>query len=137
MHYLQMSLEKIFKAYKLRNSYGGSVEKILSGHVVVGKLLSAFINSPHIRMESGMNKQVLRSRFAQFNRIAREIERMAPAVDSSGHPENAEYPWKSKDGIMTPCHYEFPNIHLLDSIEMSPFLKMVDLLIRDFDRISL
>lgn len=136
IHYLQMSLEKITKAYRLRDQCT-PMEKILSRHAVIRKMMSSLLNSPHIQVESGMKTQVLRALESRFNQIAREFEKMTPSVDKAKHPMNAEYPWESGDKVFTPCNFDFPNINFSNTSVFPTFLKIVGLAIRDFDRISI
>ena len=136
VHYLQMSLEKIAKAYRMRDQKV-PMEKVLSRHVVIQKLMGALIASRHVQVASGLKAPVLKGLSSQFNQIAREIEKMAPAVDRQKNPVNAEYPWERAGKVVAPCKFDFPNLDLSNSGVWGHFLKIVALAIRDFDRISI
>jgi hypothetical protein len=64
--------------------------------------------------------------------LAREIEKLAPAVDRVGSPENAEYPWQSGENIVVPCQYDYPQLSLLMTAGGRTFLKLVSRAIEEF-----
>jgi hypothetical protein len=112
LHYLQMACEKIAKAYRCRDT-SADLEDLLKRHVGFAKFMGGFLSSPSIKdAYKGRDAQLREiSRFAR--NLAREIEKLAPAVDRAGTPENAEYPWESGDKIVSPCQYSYPRLSLL------------------------
>src|SRR5512145_1086931 len=80
LHYLQMACEKIAKAYRCRGT-SADLEDLLSRHVGFAKFMSGFLASPSIKdAYKGRDAQLREiSRFARS--LAREIEKLAPAVD--------------------------------------------------------
>lgn len=135
LHYLQMACEKIAKAYRCRDTTA-RLEDLLTRHVGFAKFVETFLGSPAIR-------KAYRGRDAQLQQIsrlartlAREIERLAPAVDRTGSPENAEYPWKSEGKVIPPCQYSFPRLSLLTTAGGRSFLKLVSQAIQEFGLVT-
>jgi hypothetical protein len=132
LHYLQMACEKISKAYRCRDT-ASNFEELLKRHVGFTKFIGSFLASPSI-------KEAYRGRDAQLRQIARiarvlarEIEKLAPAVDRAGSPENAEYPWASGDNVVVPCRYGYPRLSLLTTPGGRTLLKLVAQAIREFE----
>jgi len=71
--------------------------------------------------------------FIDARAIAREIEKMAPAVDRTNAPENAEYPWEQAGQITAPCKYTYPGLDLLRLPGGRAFLKLVKKALDDFE----
>jgi len=131
LHYLQMACEKIAKAYRCRDT-SADLEDLLKRHVGFAKFMGSFLASPTI-------KDAYRGRDAQLREVskltrslAREIEKLAPAVDRAGSPENAEYPWEAGDEVITPCEYSYPQLSLLTSPGGRTFLKLLARAIQEF-----
>lgn len=132
LHYLQMACEKIAKAYRCRDK-SADLEDLLKRHVGFAKFISGFLASPGVQ-------EAYRGRGAQLQQLsrvarglAREIEKLAPAVDRAGTPENAEYPWESGDKVVPPCQYGYPRLSLLTTAGGRTLLKLVDKAIGDFE----
>jgi hypothetical protein len=84
-------------------------------------------------------KEAHRGRDAQLRQVAklarslaREIEKLAPAVDRAGAPENAEYPWEAGEEVISPCHYSYPRLSLLLSPGGRTLLKLLARAIQEF-----
>jgi len=92
LHYLQMWLEKLCKAYLWRPE---SAEKDLRArHNVVGKVLPQLVRE-HWRRVGFTQCPDLDA----IRRICREIDLLHPQVDDDGRrPDNVEYPWRKPDG---------------------------------------
>jgi len=69
--------------------------------------------------------------------IAREIEKLAPAIDRTTAPENAEYPWERDERVVSPCHYAFPSLELLRQPGGRAFLNLIERALGGFERLSL
>lgn len=136
LHYLQMACEKIAKAYRCRDTTADFVD-LLKRHVGFTKFMGSFLSSPSIKEAYRGRDAQLReiSRFARG--LAREIEKLAPAVDRAGAPENAEYPWESGDKVTSPCQYSYPRLSLLTSAGGRTLLKLIDKAIQDFESSAL
>lgn len=132
LHYLQMACEKIAKAYRCRDK-SVNLEELLKRHVGFAKFIGSFLASPSM-------KEAYRGRAAQLREVARltralsrEIEKLAPAVDRTASPENAEYPWDSGEEVISPCQYSYPRLSLLTSPGGRILLKLVARAIQEFE----
>ena len=90
LHYLQMACEKIAKAYRCRDT-GTNLEELLKRHVGFAKFIGSFLASPSVKEAYQGRDAQLREVSRLTRALAREIEKLAPAVDRAGSPENAEY----------------------------------------------
>ena len=94
--------------------------------------MGSFLASPSIK-EAYRGRDAQRREVAKLARVlAREIEKLAPAVNRAGSPENAEYPWQSGEDIVAPCQYDYPQLSLLMSAGGRTFLKLVARAIQEF-----
>jgi hypothetical protein len=129
LHYLQMATEKLAKAYRYRDTMDEPF-----GHVVFAKFINGFLLSPAIKSEYRNRDAHLQELRKNARNLAREIEKLAPAVDRTSSPQNAEYPWSQGDDIVTPCQYGYPSLSLLQEPGGRAFLKLVERLMLDFKR---
>jgi hypothetical protein len=136
LHYLQMACEKISKAYMFRDT-DAAEEKLLTQHVVFSKFINAFFGSAEMRNRYAGKQAQLQIISKVANRIAREIEKLAPAVDRLESPSNAEYPWPSNGGVIVPCSYDYPDLSSLQDAGSISFLKIVKEVIVDFDKLTI
>jgi len=98
LHYLQMWLEKLCKAYQLRES-----PQIELTHQVVSKVLPKLIEENWTRVGSKFkpDMKIIRD-------LCREIDLLHPQIDHGGkRPDKAEYPWAGVAGIETPALWRF------------------------------
>ncbi len=112
LHYLQMACEKLAKAYLLRYS-SASEESLRTSHVAFPSFIEAYYASARVRHSYIGRTAQLKSVKRGLRNIAREIEKLAPAVDRKQTPSNAEYPWESHGRVIAPCDYSFPNLSSL------------------------
>ena len=131
LHYLQMACEKLAKAYKLRN-VASDVDEAMTGHVGFEHFINAFLRSPTMRDEFQGQLARHRNLCRDAKLLAREIEKLAPAVDRKQAPENAEYPWEREQTVLTPCTYDYPNLALLSAPGGRAFLKIIERAFRDY-----
>ena len=132
LHYLQMACEKIAKAYRCRDT-AANLEELLTQHVGFTKFMGSFLASPSIK-DAYRGRDAQRREVAKLARVlAREIEKLAPAVDRVTSPENAEYPWESGENVIAPCLYDYPRLSLLTSAGGRTFLKLVARAIEEFE----
>jgi hypothetical protein len=136
LHYLQMTTEKIAKAYRCRDT-GADVESVLYLHVGFAKFMSSFLLSPMIKGEYEGRDAHLQEILKSARSLAREIEKLAPAVDRRSSPENAEYPWSQGDDVVTPCQYGYPSLSLMQGTGGRAFLKILGRALSDFERIRI
>ena len=137
LHYLQMACEKLGKAYRLRNP-SANVDAIVTRHAGFAQFINEFLRSPAVledyEGQSARHKTVCKTSFA----LAREIEKLAPAVDRTHSPENAEYPWERGDWevgagqVLVPCKFDYPSLSLLDTAGGRAFVKLIERAFRDY-----
>src|ERR1035438_10404993 len=131
LHYLQMSCEKIAKAYRFRDTRTAA-EDLASHHVGFTEFLNAFLVSPSVTRRQAKSKQ-----WRSFPAMAREIEKLSPAVDRASHPANSEYPWYDGARLIAPCEYDYPNLAILSHPDGIHFLKVIELAIQEFSTLSI
>ncbi len=102
LHYLQMWLEKLCKAYLWMPEAGN--HELRHKHNVIDKVLPGLINMHwrHIGFERQPNK-------VQIRELCREIDLLHPQVDDDNRrPDNVEYPWVGGSGqIEVPAKWKF------------------------------
>jgi hypothetical protein len=136
LHYLQMACEKLAKAYRFRDT-DTSPSSLLTQHVGFTKFFNSFLLSPLMRERFMGKLEQLRNIQRECNRLAREVEQLAPAIDRGHSPQNAEYPWLDGERVITPCQYEYPNLSLLRAQGGRAFLKWIRLALDGFDDIHI
>ena len=131
-----MACEKIAKAYRLRDTLSFSEEDLYS-HVAFSGFVQNLLKAPEIksRFRGRDAKRLHLERYAR--RLAREIEKLAPAVDRGQTPANAEYPWVEGEAIRVPCQFSFNNLSKLKDRDGLEFLKLIDIAITDYETIRL
>ncbi|MBI4703176.1 MAG: hypothetical protein HY744_18825 [Deltaproteobacteria bacterium] len=101
------------------------------------KFMRALFLSPPIREgyegRTAQLRQVSRSALA----LAREIEKLLPAVDVQVSPENAKYPWANAQAVISPCDHDFSRLSLLRDPGGRTFLKLLRCAVERFDAIGL
>ena len=70
-------------------------------------------------------------------RLSRQIEKLAPAVDREQTPANVEYPWIDGHSVFIPCLYGYTNFSLLTTPGGLEFLRLIKTAITDFSSITL
>lgn len=138
LHYLQMTCEKIAKAYRIRDSYA-DVDEIMKHHIGFVSFINIFARSEALREQFTGRDEQLRQLVRYWSHIARQIERLAPAVDRDQRPDNCEYPWFDGQDVIVPCLYDFPNLDSLSSRDMRghQFMKMLARAIDHYETIFL
>ncbi|HMA94268.1 MAG TPA: hypothetical protein VKP30_16365 [Polyangiaceae bacterium] len=135
LHYLQMATAKLAKAYRLRDTKS-PVDEIVSRHTGFAKLIGPFFLAA-LKAEYRDREAQLRGLIARSRMLAREIEKLAPAIDRATAPENAEYPWERDDDVLAPCSYPFPSLELLRQPGGRAFLNLVERALDGFEQLSL
>jgi hypothetical protein len=110
LHYLQMWLEKLCKAY----IHQANVDALKDTHNVVAKVLPRLIDE-HWRRIGFENPP----RSPEIRAICREVDLLHPAAkDDRRRPENVEYPWPGNSGdIEVPAQSKF-SLAARDFIQM-------------------
>ena len=135
LHYLQMVCEKLAKAYRLRDT-NASLDDLISRHSgfakFVGPYFAAVLKDDYLGKDEQLRGLIRRARA-----IAREIEKLAPAIDRLATPENAEYPWERGDQVTAPCNHAFPSLELLRQPGGRAFLNLVERALKNFETVAL
>ena len=135
LHYLQMACEKLAKAYRCRDE-SMPIADVQSSHIAFSKVVERIVMSPELRSRY-IGKDAQLKEIKRYSRLfARDVERLAPAVDRDAAPQNAEYPWQDALRIIAPCDYSFQLLGQLNTPEGRNFLKLVTTSIKDFSVIS-
>lgn len=134
LHYLQMVCEKLAKAYRLRDTKS-PIDELVSKHSGFSKFVGPFFTA--LKDEYSGKDEQLRGLIQRARTLAREIERLAPAIDRSASPENAEYPWERDGTVTAPCDFGFPSLQLLTQPGGRAFQNLIERALDDFEKIAL
>jgi hypothetical protein len=128
LHYLQMWLEKLCKAYLwLPNVVE---EDLRTRHQVVAAVLPRLI----LRRWRRLNGFAQQPDIDLLRPICREVDLLHPQVDDGGRrPDNVEYPWTSNGRNLVPSEHKFPLVKQLYRHPGSLVLKAAVQLTRDPD----
>jgi len=138
LHFLQMAGEKIAKAFRFRDT-GTGLDALLSEHVALSVFIPSFIRSAPVldryRTRHGDHRGVS-SLAGKLRDLARDIERLAPAVDREQSPRNVEYPWEEGGKVLVPCDYvAFPDLNGFEAGRT--FLRLLEIAIQDFEEVGI
>ncbi|WP_433926598.1 MULTISPECIES: hypothetical protein [Sorangium] len=136
LHYLQMAGEKVAKAYRFRDT-DTDEERLTTEHVAFSRFMQSYLGSPEIKQRYAGKDELLRETVKVARKLAREIEKLAPAVDREISPANAEYPWSDDGRVVVPCEFTYPNLTLLTEPGGRTFLRLLEMAIADFERIRI
>jgi hypothetical protein len=118
----------------------GHRRSLRRGHLAahrLAKFVNAFLRSPTLLAEYQGKLAQHRAICSSASKFAREIEKLAPAVDRATSPENAEYPWLRGKTVLTPCEYLYPALSLLSGPTGTAFLRLVERAFRDYAQIAI
>ena len=106
LHYLQMCCEKICKAYLCWR--GSDPKQLQSSHAYIASVLPQIVRQ-HLARQSRQVQQSAHWVIPAVRRLARQIELLAPSIDSDGSiPSNCEYPWEDAAGrVFVPAEHNF------------------------------
>lgn len=136
LHYLQMASEKVAKAYRFRDTETAE-DRLTTEHVAFSRFIQSYLGSPEIKQRYAGKDEQLREIIKVARKLAREIEKLAPAVDREASPANAEYPWLDDGRVVVPCDFTYPNLTLLMEPGGRTFLRLLEMSIADFERIRI
>jgi hypothetical protein len=104
LHYLQMWLEKLCKAYLWRPETPEGEVAMRTTHQVVAKVLPRLISERWRRIDFEKRPDI-----KLIRDLCREIDLLHPQVHDDGkRPENVEYPWPGSSGtIEIPAQWKF------------------------------
>ncbi|MFI5301730.1 MAG: hypothetical protein ACHREM_26880 [Polyangiales bacterium] len=135
LHYLQMVCEKLAKAYRLRDTKS-PVSELVSKHTGFEKFIGAFFAIALKDEYRGKDAQ-LRGLVKRARALAREIEKLAPAIDRVDAPENVEYPWERDDRVVAPCRHSFPSLELQRDAGGRAFINLIERALDGYERLAL
>jgi hypothetical protein len=133
LHYLQMACEKLAKAYRLVETES-PLEELVSKHTGFDKFVGAFFF--RLKKEYHGKDQQLQALIRRSRTFAREIEKLAPAIDRKAAPENAEYPWERDGTVVAPRDHAFPSLDFVRDPGGRAFLKLVERALDDFEKLT-
>jgi hypothetical protein len=136
LHYLQMATEKIAKAYRIRDT-GADVDKLAKGHAGFEEFVNSFFRCKTIRDEYTGKDAVLQTLQKNATTLAKQIEKLAPAIDNFVSPENAEYPWERDGKVHRPCKFEYPNLSMLTQPAGRAVMNLIERAFNDFERLNI
>lgn len=135
IHYLQMSSEKLAKAYLWKS--GKPPLRSHKGFVQFLKMLGAISSGkrPALTASMGYEKYSEIQNWVKYSlSIARELERLAPSLAEDG--ENPEYPWPHENPISTPVSHTFRVWETLTNAKGRAFVKQLKFLIDEFEKFA-
>jgi hypothetical protein len=136
LHYLQMATEKIAKAYRLRDT-PADVDDLVKRHTGFVEFVNEFFRCRTIRDEFQGQDAALQAPQKNAAILAREVEKLAPAIDRLASPENAEYPWERDEAIVIPCRFGFPNLTMLNQASGRAGMNLVERAFNDFEKLHI
>lgn len=102
LHYLQMWLEKLCKAYLWRP--GTNEVELRTRHQVVGAVLPRLIGEKWRRLEAFAQPPPMLA----IRALCRQVDLLHPQVDDGGRrPDNVEYPWELDGVNHVPAKFKF------------------------------
>lgn len=102
LHYLQMWLEKLCKAYLWLP--GAAALELRLRHQVVGAVLPRLIGEKWRRLAAFGQAPPMPA----IRALCREVDLLHPQVDDGGRrPDNVEYPWDTGGVVHVPAEYKF------------------------------
>jgi hypothetical protein len=136
LHYLQMATEKIAKAYRIRDT-GADVDKLAKGHAGFEEFVNSFFRCKTIRDEYAGKDAALLALQKNATTLAKEIEKLAPAIDNFVSPENAEYPWERDGSVYRPCLFDYPNLFILKQPAGRAVMNLIQRAFQDFEALHI
>ena len=136
LHYLQMAGEKLAKAYRLRDTFS-PIQELTAHHTGFAKFMKQYLLSPRFKDRYAGRTARLQSLMRDAEKLAREIERLAPAIEKAQVPANTEYPWEAGGRVIAPCEWSFEALSLLKASRGRTFLKLLEEAFRDYDETEL
>lgn len=134
--HLQMATEKIAKAYRIRDT-DADPDKLATRHPGFVEFVNAFFSSEAIRAEYKGRDAQRESLRKAAEAVAREIEKLAPAIDKLSTPENAEYPWERSGKVFVPVDYTYPTLDVLRTPGGRSTLNLVARAFEDYETLHI
>jgi hypothetical protein len=127
LHYLQMSTEKLAKAYFWKNSGGAAL-----GHAAFVKFIRSISTRRRVAERLGFTNAV---GFVEWindvSDLAYELERLAPAL--AGEGPNPEYPWPRSGPRHAPIDHDFQAWRHFQTPSGACLWRLIDQCLSHFD----
>lgn len=120
LHYLQMTTEKLAKAWGLPV---GNTDQPPRGHAALVAFLRVLRNRGDLRDRWGFRRSQFQAYIDGILPLARRIQDLAPAIDPP--PCNPEYPWRQSGGVTCPADYSFPGFGP-NNAAMAKLLRLIE-----------
>ena len=123
LHCLQMACEKLCKSFLCSQKV--EPRFLQASHAYTAKNLPEMFLRQRKRL-GGRPLYQYSTLLKQIYNLAREIDILAPTVDSQRRPDNCEYPWEDgAGGIVVPAEHSFPTLSLLSEPAGQDLLKII------------
>lgn len=127
LHYLQMCVEKLAKAYLWKNRGAAHL-----GHAALTKFIRAIAQNRDVAEGIGFSSRIAFGEWIKdISDLAYELERLAPALAGGG--PNPEYPWPRENPRYAPVEHEFTVWESLRTRSGECLWRMLDQLLRNFE----
>ena len=118
LHYLQMSTEKLARAYLWKQ------DTVKRSHAAFSKFLRSLAGDDRVRIELGYKGRAQwDAKLDGIASLAEQVQQLAP--DLAGDGPNAEYPWPPDRPASAPIEFEFP---VWDELQKSSGRVLLDFL---------
>jgi hypothetical protein len=122
LHYLQMSTEKLARAYLWKQ------DVVKRSHAAFSKFLRSIAGDDRVRVELGYKRRdQWDAKLDGIASLAERVQQLAP--DLAGDGPNPEYPWPPTHPTSAPIEFEFP---VSDELQKSSGRVLLDFLDRLF-----
>ena len=129
LHYLQMCMEKLGKAYFWKGAGAANL-----GHNAFVKFVRAISRNRTIAAGLGFARLDSFGEWIDYvSRLAHELERLAPALAGDG--PNPEYPWPRDAPTVTPVEHDFAAWRHFQTRNGHHLRRMMELALSQFERL--
>lgn len=130
LHYLQMTTEKLAKAYRLAGEPDASPMTVRVH--TLGNFVQLVFRSPKSIDRLGLRRFQVKYERRSLADFATAVSRLAPAVAEYLQPRNVEYPWEANDGaVLAPIDDAFADFGPSNRV-MRNFLSLLSVAIEEF-----
>jgi hypothetical protein len=134
LYYLRSASEKLSKA-ALLHSGTHTIDSVSHNHKIFVKFLQVSTRNPRLARVLSYKNEQLKSLIKSVLPLAERIENLVPQGNSS---PNAEYPWQNHTGdILVPAIYKFSESNDLATTEGRNLLKLIRVILENFDGVYL
>jgi hypothetical protein len=129
LHYLQMTTEKLAKAYLLAGQTNTKI--VRSTHHGLSRFFQLVSRNKGLQEEMGMTAKQLSAHVQRLLPLAHDIESLAPAI--AGNSPNPEYPREAPLSVFyAPMNYEFAISKALRAPHGLNLIKLIRTILKKF-----